>query len=216
MSMNRIAIAIAMGVMSAAPASAAPIYALGNECPTDAQMQAPSPYDIQFKVNDALACVFDPADANIGNGNAAAQQAEADLYLGLGWTAFGIADSAGDINGFGSNNYVGFQSGTFTIGAPLVPTYNQFAVGVKGGNSPHWAIFLLPVGDFSSAWSFQSQQGSLSHFTLYGRTNLDITQHCTGLPVDCTTTTVPDGGVTISLLGSALLGLGLLRRKFSA
>jgi len=33
-------------------------------------------------------------------------------------------------------------------------------------------------------------------------------------PIDATTPSVPDGGSTVTLLGSVLLGLGLLRRRF--
>jgi hypothetical protein len=48
----------------------------------------------------------------------------------------------------------------------------------------------------STIWD--ASGSGLSHYTYFG------------------TRSVPDGGITISLLGSALVGLGLLRRKLGA
>ena len=55
------------------------------------------------------------------------------------------------------------------IGVPLALQYDQFAIAVKDGGDPKFALFLLPVSVFSSDWSFESRNGSLSHFALFGR-----------------------------------------------
>ena len=38
------------------------------------------------------------------------------------------------------------DNGTFTISGALGLSWDQFAIGVKDGGSPKWAIFMLPVG----------------------------------------------------------------------
>lgn len=205
----------ALLAMVPAIASANPIYAAGNTCPTDTQYNAVgAPYTTQYTVNDAIACVFDPDSPNIQG-----DSAEAAFYLGAlaGWTGF-LQDGpgAGDIAGF---TYTGTTGGEFIINPLLVGGggFNQFAVGVKDGHNPKWAIFLLSVGDFQSAWSMT--EGSLSHFTLYGRTRLTGEPQCAP-PLVCEPggddpPTVPDGGATIAMLGAAMFGLGYARRKLA-
>jgi hypothetical protein len=76
---------------------------------------------------------------------------------------------------------------------------------VKDGNQePAWYLFNLTALSWTGTQTldlsgFWPNQGAISHVALYG-----------------TRTQVPDGGMTISLLGSALVGLGLLRRKLNA
>ena len=41
------------------------------------------------------------------------------------------------------------SSGSFTFGLPLTLLYNQFAIAVKDGGRPKFAIFELPVGTFT-------------------------------------------------------------------
>ncbi len=75
-----------------------------------------------------------------------------------------------------------------------------------GKQTPAWYLFNLTLLGWNGTddlvlSGFWPAQGSISHVTLYGTTS---------------TNRVPDGGMTISLLGSALVGLGLLRRRFAA
>lgn len=203
----RFVLAVLALVAFASTASAAPIYVLGNECPSDAQMGS---YDRQYSVTDALACVFDPASNNIQG-----TTAEALMYFGGGsWT--GLGQNA--ISGFTFTVDAGGDDGTFTIGAPLTLLYSQFIVAIKDGGNPKWAAFLLPLGDFSSAWHFQTAAGELSHFAVWGRAGTP-TQQCVTLPCtpggDDPGTPVPDGGTTMALLGFALGGLGYARRKLA-
>jgi hypothetical protein len=90
---------------------------------------------------------------------------------------------------------------TYTGGPIVGPT--AYLLVKDGAQTPAWYLFnLTALGwtgtqqlDLSGFWP---QQGAISHVALYGGT-----------------VTVPDGGMTITLLGSTLVGLGLLRRKFN-
>jgi VPDSG-CTERM motif len=76
---------------------------------------------------------------------------------------------------------------------------------VKDGNSnPAWYLFNITgwngTDDIDGS-GFWPQKGAISHVSIYG----------TSRPGNG----VPDGGVTLLLLGSAVAGLGMLRRKLS-
>ena len=45
----------------------------------------------------------------------------------------------------------------------------QYALGIKDGGDPKWAVFLLPIGVASGTWHVTSPGGSLSHLALYSR-----------------------------------------------
>jgi hypothetical protein len=205
--MKRYVIAFAFLAL-AAPALASPIYVAGNTCPTNAQM---GDFDRQYSVTDAVACVYDPASENI--------QGDLDEVLaylgGAPWAGLGQEAGLGGIDGFSYTSDAGNDDGTLLIGSPLTSLYNQFAVGIKDGGSPKWAIFLLGIGDFESDWHFSTTGGDLSHFTLYGR--VTGSQQCTTIPCgpgdDDPPTSVPDGGATVALLGASMFGLGFIRRK---
>ena len=210
--MKKTLFGLVVALLLAAPLQAAPIYRLGNTCPTNADMNAVTDpdYNRQYQVTDAVACVYDPTDPNIQG-----DQGDILAYLGLGWTGLlQEGPGAGDIDGF---TYTGTTGGTFTIGAPLTGLFSQFAVGIKDGGDPKWAIFLLTAGDFSSIWDITGS-GTLSHFTLYGRTGTP-TQQCVTLPCgppgDDPGTPVPDGGATIALMGASLGLLGVARRRLA-
>jgi hypothetical protein len=152
-----------LGLMAARPVDAAPIYVSGNECPTDATMGG---FDRQYSITQAIACMYDDASSNITG-----TQAEADAYLntaaaqptwGTGWTGLGQ-----DPSGFTFTADAGQDDGTFTIDTSILD-YDQFAVAIKDGGSPKWALFLLPVDTFTGDWHFLTSGGSLSHFALFG------------------------------------------------
>jgi hypothetical protein len=110
--------------------------------------------------------MYDDASSNITG-----TQAEADAYLntaaaqptwGTGWTGLGQ-----DPSGFTFTADAGQDDGTFTIDTSILD-YDQFAVAIKDGGSPKWALFLLPVDTFTGDWHFLTSGGSLSHFALFG------------------------------------------------
>lgn len=71
-----------------------------------------------------------------------------------------------------------------------------YILGKYGQDAHVWYVAELATVDIPSTLG---QGGGLSHFSLYK-----------------STTSVPDGGVTLMLLGGALVGLETLRRKFRA
>lgn len=161
---------VILASVAAGTASAAPIYVSGNECPTDASMGG---YDRQYSITQAIACVYDDASSNITG-----TQSEANAYLntaaaqptwGTGWVGLGQ-----DPTGFSFTSDAGNDDGTFTIDTSIL-NYSQFAVGIKDGGSPKWAVFLLPVDTFTGDWHFLTSGGSLSHFALFGRDPIDGT-----------------------------------------
>jgi PEP-CTERM motif len=186
--------------VSAFPATTAgaPIWNIGNECPTDAQMAA---YARQYYVSEATHCVFDAAVGNITGTNA-----EALLYLnsppapeiwGTDWVGLGQEGEENDIVGINFTFDAGNDDGMFFINTALL-NYAQFAIGIKDGEDPKWAIFLLPEGVASGNWGFATEQGSLSHFTAYAR------------GVSTPPPTVTPEPASLLLLGT---GLGLAARR---
>jgi hypothetical protein len=172
----------------ASVASATPVYVgppgYGGECPSDAMgpFTKDDTYQRQYYVDPSLRCVFE-SDKDTFN-NLQGTDAEADYYLNsllanaAGWGTIAGAD---DWNGIGQDNgadenIVGFgfttdaenDSGSFII-SPLLGGYNQFAVAIKDGALPFWAIFELGVGQYTGDWGFGTDGGDLSHFALYGR-----------------------------------------------
>jgi len=160
-----LSLAILAVLLQPLAAAAGPIFALGNECPTDAQM---SGYTRQYYVTPALGCAYDTDDTlNIQGTNA-----EANLYLNggpqplfrTGWIGLGQ-----DPAGFSFTADAGNDDGTFTISAAFALVYGQFALGVKDGGDPKFGIFVLPPGVLTGAWGFGTAAGDLSHFALYAR-----------------------------------------------
>ena len=155
-------------VASVATAEAATIYVTGNVCPEDPI----APYTRQYSVTQASMCMYDPASDNITGTNA-----DAAAYLntpgalaegwGAGWVGLGKTDNPGGIPiaNFTWSSDIGNDDGTYTIGAPLLATYSRFALAVKDGDTPKWALFFLTAA--SGDWHFLTQQGDLSHLSLF-------------------------------------------------
>jgi hypothetical protein len=166
----------------ASSAYSLPVYVIGNECPSDAQMTATPTYTRQYYLTQAIACVYDPGDKNIQG-----TDAEALFYLdggpqlvwGDGWEGAGQNPTA---NGFSYTADAGNDDGTFMISGALAAAYDQFAIGIKDGQNPYWSIFLLPELVFSGGWGFGTQEGSLSHFAVFGRVTGVINPNCTVEP----------------------------------
>jgi hypothetical protein len=95
------------------------------------------------------------------------------------------------------------------IGGSYASCPSCFLIVKDGNNSPAQYLFSLNAVGASPAWDGTSNitlsgfwvgtQGSISNVAVWG-----------------TGTSVPDGGMTLVLLGGALVGLGVLRRKFAA
>lgn len=116
-----------------------------------------------------------------------------------------IALSAGDKWGNDPDNKI---TGTWAIDASFWTQYADAAISmhVGGGrqsNTPDHFVWHVADGATSGTWSYDGSccnGGGLSNFKLYG---------------SGTGTSVPDGGSTLALIGLAVAGLGLARRKLS-
>jgi hypothetical protein len=93
------------------------------------------------------------------------------------------------------------SGGTFWFDSDLWDSWDEIAIGFKfgtGNRGDNWFVFLLNDFVSSGFWSFTNyygKGGGLSHVELYG----------SGY-------SVPEPG-TLALLGAALLGVGLARRR---
>ena len=70
------------------------------------------------------------------------------------------------IDGFAYTKDAGNNDGTFTFSDSLLDEYDQFALAVKDGAKPKFAICMLPVGLRMGNWHFLTS-GELGHFALY-------------------------------------------------
>jgi hypothetical protein len=100
-------------------------------------------------------------------------------------------------------NGPGIQS---AVGATHVDAGWEYALAKYDGQNAGYVLFFLGgaaadlPGDSASIWlNGQGKGYGISHFTVFDPTP-----------------TVPDGGTTVMLLGAALSGLALLRRKLGA
>ena len=215
---------------SVSVASAGPVitydaeYRDGGTCPTNADMIADGDLTVQYTVDAAIECMF---ITNVSNGagntdNPVGSTDEANAFLntaeaiGEGWAGTAFVGVGGDTqSSFSFTSLNGGTDGSFMIGAPLTTQYNQFAIALKDGGDPKFAIFLLPVSVFSSDWSFDAKNGSISHFALFARNS-------TGL---CPDGSIPNPGcpftgaeapepASLLMLGSGLMwGAAKVRKK---
>jgi hypothetical protein len=187
-------------------------YRNSNRCPTDGDMDADSDLTVQYQVDAAIRCMY---ITNVSNGggnieNPVGTDDEADAFLNL-WGSVdfvGLGSTDGGIDGF-TYTSVGGKTGTFEIGGDLLDDYNQFVVALKDGGDPKFAMFLLPIGVYESAWSFESQQGSISHFALFGR---DAT-NCPDCEIDPRVVVTPEPASMIMLGTGLLFGARKVRQR---
>jgi hypothetical protein len=185
----------------ASVATASPIYLVGDHCPNPL-----GAFTRQYYVTPATNCIFDDSAPNFQGtdeeANLYLNSAEAQPDWGTGWVGLGKADGQSPLPGFSFTADAGNDDGTFTID-PLTFKFGQFAVGVKGGGNPKFAIFLLQAGATSGNWGLLSSEGDLSHLALYARDS--------GNPIQLQAVPEP---ISLALLGAGLMvGARRLRRK---
>jgi hypothetical protein len=131
-------------------------------------------------------------------------------------TAIGQIDVVGGLAISGYLNVTGgLGVGTYTLVAPgsdgsfvwdnaVAPDANPFIPG---------SGLLWRTGgfEFNLFYNFTSQWAPIGTYSLWG--NIDGNWHPAANGT-ATLTSVPDGGATVALLGAALLGFALLRRRF--
>ncbi|HEU5124430.1 MAG TPA: hypothetical protein VFW05_10240 [Verrucomicrobiae bacterium] len=147
-----------------------------------------------------------------GSGTGNLDASTVNAAFGDSWTEVGHLDPGTGLNdGFltitltsgawGANNV----AGTWAIAPSFWTTYGDAVIGWHVGNGsgdPDFFMFLIEHGQTSGTWSYDRLSGGgggFSNMQLFG----------SGKP----TTRVPDGGLTVLMLGSALTGLGAIARR---
>jgi hypothetical protein len=137
---------------------------------------------------------------------------------------------SGDAGTLPMGSYAGTQgtAATFIAGgfsfSPLNPPVSVWSF-IFGGNTYAFSLSAITYDSVGNGFLNVSGTGTLSiSGGLYDATPGTFMITSTGVGPstfgftagDAATATTPDGGTTLSLLGSALIGLGLLKRKFMA
>jgi len=160
-------VAGAVALFASAMFSASAALALPVTCPNPLT----GTQDNTYTVDPATDCVW--GDGNIGTGNPAnddfltgggtndAAYGNTGPLFGMTWELVGANSNPGDpITGITFSSLTGTSAG-WTI---TDSQYGFYALGVKDGSEPQWAVFLLD----GSAGGVEMSGGSFSHFVLYG------------------------------------------------
>jgi hypothetical protein len=145
-----------------------------------------------------------------------------DTFADLGWE---FLDTTGSGVGLGDNGHLtmtdtsggALRSGTFIIDPAIAGLYSMFAIGLKDGGVPQWAVFVLPANVLTGFWGLSSPSGSLSHGALYGILGTPpCTEDCDPEPcVGCPEPLATPEPATLTMLGLGLLGAAGARRRRS-
>lgn len=191
---------VASAMFSVSTVSAAPVT-----CPNPLT----GTQDNTYTVDPAIDCVW--GTGNIGQGNPAndafltgtgtndAAYGNSGPTFGKTWTLVGANSTpTGSITGITFSNVTGTTADwTITDSA-----YGFYALGVKDGEEPPWAVFLID-GSTGTSGTVSMIGGSFSHFALYGSGTPDGNGGGSLLPEPA----------TLGLLGVGMLALGALRRR---
>jgi hypothetical protein len=169
---------------------------------------------------NSYALLVSPGSANqIGTGTeTGVPQILAEIQANLGINLSGSelykqnAGEATDSGGFSGSYSTSFSpndadaSGfTITYGGGSAISANPVYLLVKDGNqNPAWYLYDITGWngtDVITGSGFWPAGGAISHVSIYGTPG--------------TPPSVPDGGLTLALLGASVAGLGVLRRKLS-
>jgi len=204
-------LALAIGLF---PSSAAAITSGSVTCPATLVAGQTN----QYTVNPAIDCVFDNGTKsdNIGqgggndgflNGGGTNIATPYDSVLTAGSTFGRTWDvvSGGLLLTNVTNTFANFQV-TDT-------TYGLYALGVKDGSAPFWAVFLLDPNKLSGTVSMTG--GSFSHFVLYGFGTPTNCPDCGITPVDVNAVPEPASLVLLSS-GLAFAARKLRKRRSNA
>jgi hypothetical protein len=146
-------------------------------------------------------------DGGIGDVNVNASSWTIGSFSGITCAAGGCdGGGANAIDGFGSFNQTVNSQGGF---GDSITTFSFVLTDTGGTWSSATAVLFAngSGGDVAAHIAPTSLGGACTGFASNGTTN------STTPPAGCTST-VPDGGMTLMLLGGALVGLESLRRKF--
>jgi hypothetical protein len=151
----------------------------------------------------------------IGSGNATGvPQIITEINNNLGINLAGMELYKQDAGGGEAGGFAGSYNTSFSpndadasgftityVGGSAISANPVYLLVKDGNNNPAWYLFNITGWngtDVITGSGFWPQNGAISHVSIYGTPG---------------TTTVPDGGLTLVLLGASVAGLGLLRRK---
>lgn len=150
-------------------------------------------------------------------------------------SGFKLGDSGPGEQGFGVN----VNAASWTVSSVLPPSYSNSGAGAldgtgsynqtfydNGGFPASVTTFSFQITDTAGTWASASQVlsaasgGTLGNFAVAAHVFVCTDPSCAAASATGYAggdpSSVPDGGMTVMLLGGALLGLETLRRRFSA
>ena len=135
--------------------------------------------------------------------------------LTISWGSDGFGPTSGNVIATltghvvsGSGNAVGFT--TIAAGGSVLPTTSHPAISGT-------TLTSASVGNVGGSYASSLTGGplNLSSYNLDEVLTLTGNAGCSSYSIDASLVTVPDGGMTLVLLGSALSGLALIKRKLA-